>query len=70
MSKEEVSSEEEQGSSLVQEEPQPPHIKQEQEEEADVSTWTSLHRETQCDTGSGKKRNQNHLNLITLFVQI
>ena len=41
-------------SSLVQEEPGPPQIKEEHEEEADVSTVTSLHWDTRGDTLSGK----------------
>ena len=46
---------EERSSSLDQEEPQPPQIKEEHEEEADdVSTVTSLHMKTTCDTLSGK----------------
>ena len=44
-------------SSLVQEEPQP-HIKDEQEEDVDVSPLTLL-RKTSCDTLSGKKTNKN-----------
>ena len=53
--KEEVAPEhQERSSSLVQEEPGPPQIKEEHEEEADVSTVTSLHWDTRCDFLSGK----------------
>ena len=53
--KEEVAPEhQERSSSLVQEEPGPPQIKEEHEEEADVSTVTSLHWDTRCDCLSGK----------------
>ena len=69
--KEVSSGREERGSSLVQEEPQPPHheegspglvkeepqplqIKEEQDEEDYVSTLTLLHRNTRCNTLSGK----------------
>ena len=51
--KEEVAPEQqERSSSLVQEEPGPPQIKEELEE--DVSTVTSLHWDTRCDSLSGK----------------